>query len=261
MTHVVSADGTTLVARRSGRGIPVVFVHGSSGGLDSWDGVAPFLADTFEVWVYARRGYAPSAPCAHSKTFADDVADALAVVHAAGGNAHLVGASYGGTVGLHAARNYPSALRSLSVFEPPLFASGAALLPVLASYESLIASGDMVGAARLFAEKVAQVPTEVLDTVQPDAGDMAEAVGCLHDLQAMAGDENRVTRWSDITIPTLLMQGADSWPPIPSTMQRLATAMPAASRTVLEGQSHFATHTAPELFAKKLLQFLYEHSA
>jgi pimeloyl-ACP methyl ester carboxylesterase len=261
MTYVVSADGTTLVVRRSGRGIPVVFIHGSSGGLDSWDGVAPFLADTFEVWVYARRGYAPNAPGAHRKTFADDVADALAVVHAAGGNAHLVGASYGGTVGLHAARNHPSALRSLTVFEPPLFASGAALLPVLASYESLIASGDLVGAARLFAEKVSQVPTEVLDMVEPDAGEVAEAGGCLHDLQAMAGDETSVSRWSDITIPTLLMQGAESWPPIPSTMERLATALPAASRTVLEGQSHFATHTAPELFAKKLLQFLNEHSA
>jgi pimeloyl-ACP methyl ester carboxylesterase len=260
MTDVVSADGTTLVARRSGQGIPVVLIHGSSGGLDSWDGVAPFLADTFEVWVYARRGYAPSGVGAHEKTFSDDVADALAVVDAAGGGAHLVGASYGGTVALHAARNNPSELRSLTIFEPPLFASGVALLPALASYESLIASGDLEGAARLFAEKVAQVPSEALDALTPDAGEVAEAVGCLHDLQAMAGDETSVTRWSDITIPTLLMQGANSWPPIPSTMARLAAALPAAGRTVLEGQSHFATHTAPELFAKKLLQFLYEYS-
>src|SRR5690348_579523 len=189
MIDVVSADGTTLVARRSGRGIPLVFIHGSSGGLDSWDGVAPFLADSFEVWVYARRGYAPSAPSAHSKVFADDVADALAVVHAAGGNAHLVGASYGGTVGLHAARDNASALRSLAVFEPPLFASGAALRPVLESYQSLIASGDLAAAARLFAEKVARVPTALLDTLQPGGGDVAEAVGCLHDLHAMATDE------------------------------------------------------------------------
>jgi pimeloyl-ACP methyl ester carboxylesterase len=261
MTDVVSADGTTLVARHCGRGIPVVLVHGSSGGLDSWDGVAPFLADAFEVWVYARRGYAPSATGAHAKTFADDVADALAVVHAAGGDAHLVGASYGATVGLHVARSNASAVRTLAIFEPPLFASGAALLPVLRSYESLVASGDLAGAARLFAEKVAHVPTELLATLQTDGGDAAEAVGCLYDLHAMASDETGITRWSDIGIPTLLMQGANSWPPIPSTMERLATALPAASRTVLDGQSHFATHTAPELFAEKLLQFLYKHSA
>jgi pimeloyl-ACP methyl ester carboxylesterase len=271
VTNVVSADGTTLVARRSGRGQPVVLVHGSSGGLDSWDGVAPFLANTFEVWVYARRGYAPSGAVACEKTLVDDVADALAVVHAAGGDAHLVGASYGGTVGLHMAHNNPSALRSLAIFEPPLFASGPALIPVLRSYESLIASGDVVGAARLFAEKVAQVPTDVLEALaprgdlpqraEPDAAELAEAVGRLHDLQAMSGAEPGVAHWSDINIPILLMQGAQSWAPIPSTMERLATALPAASRTVLEGQSHFATHTAPELFAEKLLHFLHQHSA
>jgi len=261
MTNVVSADGTTLGARRFGHGIPVVLIHGSAGGLDSWDGVAPFLTDAFEVWVYARRGYAPSGTGAPENTFADEVADALAVVDAAGGDAHLVGASYGGTVALHVARNNASALRSLTIFEPPLFASGAALLSVLESYESLIASGELAAAARLFAEKVARVPTELLVTLQPEDGDVAEAAGCLSDLRAMASDETDVDRWADITIPTLLMQGANSWQPIPSTMERLAGVLPAAHRIVLEGQSHFATRTAPELFATELLRFLYIHSA
>jgi pimeloyl-ACP methyl ester carboxylesterase len=44
-------------------------------------------------------------------------------------------------------------------------------------------------------------------------------------------------------------------------MERLANALPTAGRAVLEGQSHFATHTAPDLFAEKLRQFLDEHSA
>jgi pimeloyl-ACP methyl ester carboxylesterase len=147
--EVVSADGTTLVARGYGSGPPVVLVHGSSGGLDSWDGVAPFLADAFEVWVYARRGYAPSGEGTDDKTFTDDVADLLAVVQAAGGDAHVVGASYGGTVGLHAAASNPVVMRSLALFEPPLFASGTALLPVLESYESLIASGPGRGRAAI----------------------------------------------------------------------------------------------------------------
>jgi hypothetical protein len=34
-------------------------------------------------------------------------------------------------------------------------------------------------------------------------------------------------------------------------MERLANAMPAAGSVVLEGQSHFATHTTPELFDEK----------
>lgn len=266
--QILSADGTKLVARRCGQGAPVVLIHGSSGGLDSWDGVAPFLADSFEVWVYARRGYAPSDTGVDRKSFADDVADVLAVVAAAGGDAHVVGASYGGTVGLHTALNNSSVIRSLALFEPPLFAGGAALRPVLASYDSLIASGDLAAATRLFAEKVARVPSAVLDSLgdpadgsQPTGAQVAETVGCLHDLEAMAGDETDFGCWSEISIPMLLMQGADSWQPIPSTMERLATVLPAAGRAVLEGQSHFATHTAPELFAEKLLRFLLAHSA
>jgi pimeloyl-ACP methyl ester carboxylesterase len=141
-----------------------------------------------------------------------------------------------------------------------LYASGPALLPVLEEYASLIAAGDVSQATRLFAEKVAQFPTEVLGAIPPDAGELAELIGCLHDLEAMAFDQTDITRWGGIDVPTLLMQGAQSWPPIPSTMEQLATALPAAGRAVLEGQSHFATHTAPELFAEKLLQFLHEHS-
>jgi pimeloyl-ACP methyl ester carboxylesterase len=76
----------------------------------------------------------------------------------------------------------------------------------------------------------------------------------------MAGDETDISGWSEINIAALLMQGSDSRPPIPSTMERLVTAMPSADRALLDGQSHFATHTAPELFAEKILQFLRGHS-
>jgi pimeloyl-ACP methyl ester carboxylesterase len=263
MTTVISADGTPLAVRRSGRGVPVVLIHGSSGGLDSWDGITPFLTDTFEVWVYARRGYAPSGVPTRDKSFADDVADLRAIVAAANDRVHVVGASYGATVALHAALENASDIRTLSVFEPPLFAAGATLRTVLASYAKLLAAGEVATAARLFAEKAAHVPAAMLEAL-PSTGDAAprsEAIGCLHDLEAMAQDHTDIARWRDIAVPTLLMQGTDSWQPIPSTMQRLAMVLPAASRAVLDGQSHFATHTAPELFADELLNFFRLHSA
>ena len=59
MEPIPTPDGTTLAVRRTGTGVPVVLVHGSAGGLESWDPVLPFL-DGFEVWVYTRRGYPPS---------------------------------------------------------------------------------------------------------------------------------------------------------------------------------------------------------
>jgi pimeloyl-ACP methyl ester carboxylesterase len=260
----MAADGTRLVARRTGRGRPVVLVHGSAGGLDSWDPVVPLLDDTCELWVYARRGYAPSDDCRRPKTYADDVADLRAVLAAAGGSAHVVGASYGGTVALHAAAADGSAIRSVVAFEPPLFAAGAAIADVLEPYRALVEAGELAAANRLFAAKVARVPEPVLAAFDAAAataprGAQQEAVGCLHDLEAMTADAPDLERWAAIGVPVLLMQGGDTWAPLPATMDALAGALPKATRAVLPGHSHFATHTAPGLFAETVGRYLREH--
>ncbi|MCY1138366.1 alpha/beta hydrolase [Actinoplanes sp. Pm04-4] len=326
---VTSEDGTRLAVNRTGEGPPVVLIHGSAGGLDSFDPILPLLRDRFELLTYARRGYAPSDGCTRAKTFADDVADLRAVVAAAGGAAHVVGTSYGATVALHAAlalagqppaateegtatsasgsgrtvSRPPAAgkidsgmtvsggtssaaasrggansavaassatggdggvgggkvaggvvIRSLVVFEPPIFSAGAGLADALGRYRGLLEAGDLLGAARLLAAEVARVPAAILPAIA--APPESEAVGCLHDLEAMTADTTDVERWSAITVPTLLLQGSDTWPPMPDTMEALAAALPSAARTVLPGQSHFASHTAPGLFAGALTDFL-----
>jgi len=250
---VTAADGTRLAARRTGRGAPVVFVHPSAGGLDSWDPILPLLPDEPELWVYARRGYSPSEDGPRPKTFADDVRDLDAVLAAAGGSAHVVGASYGGTVALHAAATGNPAIRSLTVFEPPLFAAGTGALE---PYRRLVTAGEYGAAARLFATEVARIPASLLAALPADDGDPAEAAGCLSDLEALAADSADVDRWGSIGVPVLLLQGGDTWAPMPETMDALASALPKAERVVLAGQSHFATHTAPALFAGALARFL-----
>jgi pimeloyl-ACP methyl ester carboxylesterase len=227
------------------------------------------LDDEFELWVYARRGYAPSDGCPRAKTFADDVADVEVVLAAAGGQAHLVGASYGGTVALHAVCAGNVAIRSVALFEPPLFAAGPELATVLERFRALVATGDVPAATWLFADKVSRVPAAILDALaqgsdaQRDAAQeaaaAAEAVGCLHDLEALAADTLDISRWAHVDVPVLLMQGADTWAPMPATMDALADALPKVTRAVWQGQSHFATHTAPALFAETLRRFLHDH--
>lgn len=104
----------------------MILVHGSAGGLDSWDPVLPMITQDFEAWVYARRGYAPSGSAASPKLFAHDVADLSAVISATGGSARVIGASYGASVVLHALLDGLSGIRSSVVFEPPLYAAGSA---------------------------------------------------------------------------------------------------------------------------------------
>nr|WP_276610798.1 alpha/beta hydrolase [Kineococcus siccus] len=245
-------------------------VHGSSGGLDSFDPITPLVRNR-RWWGYARRGYAPSGGCAHPKVFADDVADLRAVIEAVGEPVDVLGASYGAIVALHCARDddaHRTALRSLVLFEPPLFAAGPDLEGVLARYRTHLERSSLGAAARLFAAEVAQVPRPLLDALMgaddadvtapgdADEGDRAAAVGCLHDLEAMTADSGDLDRWAAVTAPTLLLQGSDTWAPMPATMDALAERLPRVRRAVLTGQTHFATHTAPEAFAEAVNDFL-----
>ncbi|MEU8995428.1 alpha/beta hydrolase [Streptomyces caniferus] len=257
-TSFESFDGTAISCRRMGSGPPVVMVHGSGGGLHSWQPVAERLADRFELWTPARRGYAPSGPGRSPKRFADEVGDVRTLIDRIGRPVHLVGMSYGATVALHAtAAGLP--VRSLVLWEPPLYAAGEELTPVLARFEELTAHGDRRQADRLLAEKVARVPAALLDLM--DAGEPADdepsdAPGWCRDLESMAADTVDVERWSAVTVPTLLMRGADTWQPMPETLERLATVLPHVTHVTFPGQMHFAPSVVPEAVAAEIARFL-----
>jgi pimeloyl-ACP methyl ester carboxylesterase len=247
-------------------------LHGSGGGLHSWAEVAEGLADEFEIWLVARRGYWPScrpAPVSlfAGNSFADEAADVAQVLtrvqEETGSSVHLLGGSYGATVALHAALADARLVRTLALYEPPLFAAGPASASVLDRYRARLAADDVPGAMALLPE-LARIPQEILalfaDAPQPDPDEAArESLGWLHDLEAMAGDSADFRRWSGITTRTLLMQGGDSWVPLPQTMQQLADALPQPERVSWPGQMHFATMTAPQLVANTLRDFWRRH--
>ena len=91
---VTSADGTSIAYDRQGTGPAVILVGGvlDDGGENA--PLAVLLAEHFTVYNYARRGRAPSGdtpPYAVER----EVEDLDALIAAAGGSAHLYGASSG----------------------------------------------------------------------------------------------------------------------------------------------------------------------
>jgi pimeloyl-ACP methyl ester carboxylesterase len=244
-----------LVVERHGSGPPLVLVHGTNGSLRSFDPVLPHLAG-FEVWTYARRDYEPSERSAAAKTFAAEADDLIAVIECAGGRAYVVGASYGGIVLLHAARRQPHRfIPPLILFEPPLFASGAAASEVLAPFRAHVEAGRLREAYRLFMADIAQLPAELLDA-SANTPSPEEMRACLSDLEALASDVRGAAQWADISLATVLLEGTETWDPMPLTMNELAAVLPAVTRRSLAGQSHFATHTAPDLFAEVIREEL-----
>jgi pimeloyl-ACP methyl ester carboxylesterase len=256
-----ATDGTRLAARATGAGTPLVFVHGSMGGLDSWTEVARHLPG-HRIWSYARRGHEPSGNPDASRTFAIEAADLRVVAAAAADSGRVpdvVAGSYGASVALHAAVADPSAFASLTLFEPPLLQVGPHLAPTLADFARTRA--DRPGMAlEAFLRHAARIPEDLLCASSPrdlphaEAARLAAAAG--GDLAAMADESDDVSRWAAIELPVLLLGGAESWPPLPDALDALAAVLPHARRVVLDGHSHTACATAPELVAAAVRDFL-----
>lgn len=259
---LTTPDGTDLAWETTGTGPPVIFVHGSNGGLDSWADVAQRLSG-FQIVRYARRNHPPSAVGASPNSFAVEAADLgcvlRSVTDSSGTDAHVVGGSYGATVALHAAVADTDRIASLALFEPPLLLSGGHLLPVLDRYRRLCADGRYAEAVELFAREVACVPSELVEAasfeVESEEIGRVTTLSSGADLEAMAHDGRDVDRWAAIGVPVLLMQGGLSWPPLPEGMDRLAQVLPHARRVVWPDQSHFATAMVPERVAQELQRF------
>lgn len=80
---------------------------------------------------------------------------------------------------------------------------------------------------------------------------------CLHDLEAMAADTTPVAAWGELPPPIVVLPGELTWEPMPSTIASLlAVTSTSSHEIVLEGQSHFATHTAPDQVADAIRQVL-----
>ncbi|PRX97209.1 alpha/beta fold hydrolase [Allonocardiopsis opalescens] len=152
MPHVTSADGTPIgYDRLSGDGPALVLV---SGGLDDGTENIPLgeqLAGDFAVVTYRRRGRGDSgdtAPYAVRR----EIEDLAAVIDAAGGRAHLFGASSGGALALEAAAAGLPVDR-IAVHEVP-YLLGDEMLAAWRAYraelDAALDAGDRDRALRLF---------------------------------------------------------------------------------------------------------------
>lgn len=113
------------IERWGNTGTPVVMIHGGpqggAGGTVTWGGQSPLAEQEFQLIVPDRPGHGQSP----TRGPEDMEVDAIWVAELLGDGAHLVGHSYGGCVATAAAALRPTAARSLTLVEAPLFAVAA----------------------------------------------------------------------------------------------------------------------------------------
>ena len=263
MDSVTSADGTEIAFERTGSGPPLVLINGIAGDHTRWEmfDVRPALAEHHTVYAVDRRGRGGSGD-GSEYTREREFEDVAAVVDSIDEPVNLLGHSHGATCALGGALLTDN-VRSLILYEPtvPWEILGPHLEDeaVVAETEALLDEGENEQALVLFYQKVLGMPSEALDPFRSDPSWQAR-VDCAHtiprELRAPMDDEFDLDRLAGLTIPTLVMVGGESPEWAKDAMEVLADALPNSRITVLEGQSHFAMNTAPELFVEEVLAYV-----
>lgn len=121
----VDVDGVSLFYVESGRGPPVVLVHGIPTDYRAWAAQIAALSDTYQVFAYSRRYAHPNERHGDlsDSTIENNAHDLDGMIRALGlPPVHLVGHSYGGFIAASFALMHPDRVRSLTLVEPAIAA-------------------------------------------------------------------------------------------------------------------------------------------
>lgn len=256
MNSVTSKDGTIITFDKMGTGPAVILVCGGSVDRMSNAALAELLAPHFTVFNFDRRGRNESGdtlPYAVER----EVEDIAAIADAAGGTAYLYGSSSGGALALEAARQLPTTITKLALWEVPYIPEGYPRPPAdtAKTFSDLVAAGRRDDAAEFFMAKVVGLPPEFVAQARTAPfwpGQLALAHTLAYDATIMGDYWLPTERVSQVTIPTLVLEGGASFPFMRVTAQALVDHLPNAQQHTLEGQTH---DVAAEALAPVLIEF------
>jgi pimeloyl-ACP methyl ester carboxylesterase len=252
MNTVTSADGTSIVYDRAGDGPTVILVDGAlcSRKFGPMPSLAPLLAKNFTVYTYDRRGRGDSGNT-EPYTVEREIDDIEALIDAAGGSAHLYGASSGAVLAMRATSALHGKVRRLAAYEPPLVVD-ATRTPPPADYrehvDALVAAGRNGDVVKYFLTKVVGAPAivKIILPLMPAWSKLKAAAPTMrYDLdvmgEAMRGEplpEELRKVLSGIDVPTLVADGGKSPAWMHNGVQAAADLIANSRRRTLPGQTH-----------------------
>lgn len=255
--RVRSPDGTAIAVWRSGRGRPLVAVHGATIDHSTWDGVRSELERIAMLVAVDRRGHGASDQGPRAYSLEQEIADLAVVVEACSGPVDVLAHSYGALVALEAALlDLP--IERLVLYEPSMD-DDPDFPGVVERVGALVEEGETERAAETLLVERSGVPVEAIAAVR----ELALWPVVLRGVQALPREGRTVIgyafepeRFAGLTVPTLLLLGGDSPGWRQEAMYALDNALPNSELRILAGQGHLATHTAPELLAGEIISFL-----
>jgi pimeloyl-ACP methyl ester carboxylesterase len=266
MKKVQSADGTTIAFDQVGKGPALILVGGAleQRAMDSETAqLAPLLAEHFTVFHYDRRGRGESTDT-QPYTVEREIEDIEALITEAGGSAFVFGISSGAALALEAAIKLGEKVKKLAMYEAPYNddeAARRAWKEYRKQLAEVLAYGRRGDALALFMLLVG-MPADHLDRArQHPLWPMWEAGAptLAYDAAVMGEDASVPTgKAAHVAVPTLVMDGSESFPFMHVTATALANAIPNAEHRTLQGQTH---EVAVSALAPVLVEFFNSNAA
>jgi 3-oxoadipate enol-lactonase len=241
------------------RGAPwLVLSNSLATNLAMWEDQAREFARTFRVVRYDQRGHGKSDAPAGRYTFAQLIADAIALMNALAMNkAHFIGLSMGGTTALGLAQQHPDRVDKVIVCDSPCQST-----PMTAQqWEERIAIAEKQGMEALVEPTIARwFPPELIAAEPPHidkvrqmirATPVAGFIGCA----AALANHNYAGKVGTVKRPVLFVAGEKDGA-TPAAMAKLHEALPGSRYVELAGAGHISNMDQPGAFNRAVSEFL-----
>ena len=265
-------NGTELSYIDSGRGVPVVLIHGTASDYRIWMSQIRPLAAKYRVIAYSRRYHTPNPWKGDGSDYSAELhaQDLVALLQSLNlGPAHLVGHSYGGTVALLVARDHPELVRSVVAMEPGMSGlvtgeQGEALRTgwkqVLDATKAAAAAGNDEQAMQILVDWALK-PRGFRQVSPPMKAMFAENVRAVKVQLASTAPPVSFTceESGALKVPLLLVEGESSADYMVAASRALQACLPAAERVAIPHATHNMQLDNSYAFNRTVLDFLSKH--
>jgi pimeloyl-ACP methyl ester carboxylesterase len=225
-----------------GEGDPLVLLHGGLCTVETFDGLAPGLAERFRVYVPERRGHGRTADVDGPITYVNMAQDTIAFMDTLGiSGAHLVGFSDGAAVAVHVA------------LERPELVSRLVLIGQALNHDTL--PPGLIEALDDLAAHLPPMLAQLYGAVSPDGPEHFEVI--IDKLAATWRTEPSFTldTLATVTAPALFMMGDNDAVTLEHA-DAVRRTIPGSQLAVVPGATHGLPMEKPDIAARLTLDFL-----
>jgi 3-oxoadipate enol-lactonase len=244
-----------LGIEESGKGPPVLFLHGVGSDKSAWRPQLDGLSDSFRCVAVDYPGYGDSSPAPAGTDRAGLARILLEAVQALGeARAHVVGLSMGGVMALEMARLAPQSILSLTLADSFAFHPDGA--DIDDRFQKALRSKPMpeFAASRAPALVAPACPPALVADIQAVLGSIPMQSVAWASPLVWRADARDVLK--GLRIPTLVLVGAEDRITPPDLSLELAQGIPRARLGVIGGAGHLSNLEKPTEFNRLLREFL-----